>query len=402
MQSAAGRGGDQGLSEPATDLVGLRARAEGKPHDPAAAYAHSLPPELSVVVPTFNEAANVSVLVERLAATLRGVAWEVIFVDDDSADGTWQVAKTLGETDARVRCLRRIGRRGLSGACLEGVLASQAPLVCIMDADLQQDESILPSMLDILRRGEADLVVATRYDQGGAADGLSAERARKSRIATALAGWLLRRPLSDPMSGFFMIRRKIVEGIAPRLSTQGFKILFDILMTAGDSVRVRELPYRFGARRHGESKFDFRAALEFLGLIVAKLSGDAVPLRFIFFCVVGAIGIGVHLAALTLGLTVLRLNFAWAQTLATIVAIASNFVLNNAFTYRDQRRTGWRFVTGLLSFYVVSAVGAVSNVGVGNWIFSTEQVWWAAGLGGAIMGVVWNYVVASRFIWRQR
>ncbi|HYS49499.1 MAG TPA: glycosyltransferase family 2 protein [Xanthobacteraceae bacterium] len=377
-------------------------RSGGKSQSAAATYEKSLPPELSVVVPTFNEAENIPVLVESLANALAGVAWEVIFVDDDSPDGTWRVAKGIGEGDARVRCVRRIGRRGLSGACLEGVLASQAPLVCIMDADLQHDEALLPSMLEILRRGESDLVVATRYGHGGSADNLSSDRALKSRIATALAGWLLKRRLSDPMSGFFMVRREIVERVAPRLSTQGFKILFDIVMTAGDALRVRELPYRFGARRHGESKFDGRAALEFLGLLLAKLTADTVPLRFIFFCVVGAIGIGVHLAALTAGLDLLQLNFAWAQTMATAVAIASNFALNNAFTYRDQRRTGWRFVTGLMSFYVVSAVGAMSNVGVGNWIFSTQHVWWVAGLGGAIMGVVWNYVVASQFIWRQR
>ncbi len=310
-------------------------RNGGKSQSAAATYEKSLPPELSVVVPTFNEAENIPVLVESLANALAGVAWEVIFVDDDSPDGTWRLAKAIGEGDARVRCVRRIGRRGLSGACLEGVLASQAPLVCIMDADLQHDEALLPSMLEILRRGESDLVVATRYGQGGSADNLSSDRALKSRIATAL-------------------------------------------------------------------EFDGRAALEFLGLLLAKLTADTVPLRFIFFCVVGAIGIGVHLAALTAGLDLLQLNFAWAQTMATAVAIASNFALNNAFTYRDQRRTGWRFVTGLMSFYVVSAVGAMSNVGVGNWIFSTQHVWWVAGLGGAIMGVVWNYVVASQFIWRQR
>jgi dolichol-phosphate mannosyltransferase len=359
-------------------------------------------PELTVVVPTYNERANVPLMVECLEKALAGVDWEVIFVDDDSPDGTAAAAKAIGAADARVRCLRRIGRRGLAGACLEGMLTSQARFVAVMDGDLQHDESLLADMLAILRRGEADLVVATRYASGAAADGLSARRSQMSRVANRIAGLVLSIDLSDPMSGFFMLRRDAFEGLASRLSTQGFKLLMDIVSTARGSLRVSELPQVFRKRLHGTSKIDARISLEFAGLLLAKATNDLVSLRFIFFCVVGAIGLLVHFVTLAASIAALGLRFELAQSLATVVAITSNFFLNNAFTYRDQRLVGGAIWMGLVRFHVVSLIGALSNIGVGSWLFSNQQTWWVAGLGGAILGVVWNYVIASLFVWRNR
>jgi dolichol-phosphate mannosyltransferase len=374
--------------------------------DPAssrpAARAAQAAPELSVVVPTFNERDNIPLLVERLRAVLGDTAWEVIFVDDDSPDGTADVAKRIGADDARVRCLRRIGRRGLSGACLEGMLASQARFVAVMDADLQHDEALLARMLAVLRGGEAELAVGTRYAAGGSSDAFSARRLQISRFATQVARALLGVDLSDPMSGFFMLRREVLERLAPRLSTQGFKLLLDVVVTAGDTLRIAELPFEFRERQRGESKLDARVAFDFVGLVLAKATDDMVSLRFVFFSAVGLLGIAVHFSVLGAAIDLIGLSFGWAQTLATLVAIASNFVLNNAFTYRDQRLTGRHFFTGLARFYLVSIIGAVSNVGVGNWLFTEHQTWWVAGLGGAIMGLVWNYVVASLVVWRSR
>src|SRR5580704_7528647 len=179
-------------------------------------------PELGVIIPTFNERDNVPRLVDMLKTALPEVAWELVIVDDNSPDGTSEVAKRIAATDARIRCIRRIGRRGLAGACLEGILASQATFVAVMDGDLQHDESLLVQMLRLMRADPAGLVVATRYGEGGSAAALSSERARGSRFATTLARRLLKLELSDPMSGFFMLRRELVEEIAPKLSTQGF------------------------------------------------------------------------------------------------------------------------------------------------------------------------------------
>ena len=329
-------------------------------------------PELSIIVPTFNECENVPVLVDRLRKALPGVAWEMIIVDDDSPDGTADVARTIGASDARIRCLRRVGRRGLSGACLEGMLASQARYAAVMDADLQHDERLLLPMLAKLRSDEADVVIGTRYAQGGGADTFSTGRKWISLLATRITNKVLGLKLSDPLSGFFMLRRNVVETYARKLSTHGFKILLDIVSTAGKSLRL------------------------------AKATSDLLSLRFVFFCLVGLVGIGVHFITLSIGVAVIGLSFPWAQTLAIVVAIANNFALNNAITYRDQRLTGVNYFTGLLMFYVVSSIGALSNMSVGNWLFGHEQTWWVAGLGGAIMSVVWNYVVSSLMVWRSR
>jgi dolichol-phosphate mannosyltransferase len=324
-----------------------------------------------------------------------------VFVDDNSPDGTASLARRMGESDSRVRCVRRIGRRGLSGACIEGMLSSQARYVAVMDADLQHDETLLTTMLEKLR-GDVDLAVASRYVAGGSAAGLAgARREHASRLSTALARNLLGVSLSDPMSGFFMIRRDRFEELAPQLSSQGFKILLDIVATAHGSLRIAELPFVFGERLYGESKLDTRVALDFAALMLAKLTNDVASFRFLLFCLVGLTGIAIHMAVLQVAVS-LGMRFGWAQTVATFVAITWNFVLNNMFTYRDQRLAGWQFVTGLIRFQVICAVGAISNVGIATVIYRYDPQWWVAGLGGALMGAVWNYVVSAAFVWRQR
>ena len=307
-------------------------------------------PQLSVIVPTFNERDNVTTLFRRLETTLKGIPFEVIFVDDDSPDGTCEVVRSLARADTRIRCIRRIGRRGLSGACIEGILASSAPCVAVIDADLQHDETQLPKMLALLQGGQFDLVVGSRYIEGGSADSFDKQRAGASQLATEVAKRVLRVKIADPMSGFFMIRRDRFEQLAPQLSTQGFKILLDIVATARGELRVKEIPFTFGSRLHGESKLDSMVALDFLGLVLAKLTHDVVSLRFLLFAMVGSIGLFVHLATLFVALEFFNVPFAEAQAASALVAMTSNFVLNNFLTYRDQRLKGLGILRGLLLF----------------------------------------------------
>ena len=356
--------------------------------------------ELSVIVPTFKESANIALLVDRLDAALEGIEWEVIFVDDDSPDGTTDVVKQLAARNHRVRCLRRVSRRGLAGACIEGMLSSAAPYVAVMDADLQHDETLLPRMLTTLQRGENDLVVGSRYIAGGNASVLSKRRNLLSRAAGSLARALTRVELTDPMSGFFMMRRDRFDPIAGSLSERGFKILLDIVLTSKGALRIVEEPYIFGSRLYGESKLDAQVALDFLGLLLTKLTGGAVTPRFLSYALVGAIGLVVHLVALRISL--LSVSFEVAQTIATFVAMTGNFLLNNSLTFRDARLSGWPMLKGLLLFYAVSSVGALTNVGVASWIYGYQPTWWVAGLAGALMGVVWNYSMSSLLVWRAK
>ena len=362
----------------------------------------SLIPELSVVIPTFKERGNIEILVERLAVALSGIAWEAIFVDDDSPDGTADAVKRIAREDPRVRCLRRVTRRGLAGACIEGMLSSSAPYVAVMDADLQHDEKLLPRMLAVLKNGEGDMVVGSRYVAGGSSAVFSKSRSALSRFATSLARRLTGVELSDPMSGFFMMRRDRFDPLAGSLSTQGFKILLDIVISSKGSLRIAEEPFVFAARSHGESKLDAQVGLDFLGLLLAKLTGGVVTPRFLSFALVGTIGLGVHLLILRSALVLFGFAFPEAQATATLVAMTGNFLLNNRLTYRDRRLVGLGFLKGLLGFYAISAVGALTNVGMASWLYAHEPVWWLAGAAGAVMGAVWNYSMATLLVWRVK
>ncbi len=356
-------------------------------------------PELAVVIPTYCERANVGELVRRLRAVLGGIRWEAIFVDDDSPDGTARVVRGIGHKDTRVRCLQRLGRRGLAGACIEGMLASSAPYLAVMDADLQHDETILPQMLTHLREGGAQLVIATRYGGAGGVGDWDASRAAISRRATYLSHLVYRHPVSDPMSGFFMLNRGLFEEAMRGLSTSGFKLLLDILASIKHPIPIAEVPYTFRSRTHGESKLDSVVVWDFAMLVLDKLLGRYVPTRFVAFSLVGGAGIAVHMAAITLLLNFTTLGFPEGQSLAAVLTMVFNYAVNNVLTYRDQRRSGLAWLTGLASFMAACSLGALANVTIATFAFSRHVPWELAALSGIIVGAVWNYAMTSRFTW---
>ena len=350
-----------------------------------------------MVAPTFNERDNVAKLVERLDAVLVGVRWEAIFVDDDSPDGTASAVKAIAATDQRIKCLRRVGRRGLAGAVIEGALASAAPFVAVIDADLQHDETLLPRMLAALRAGEADLVVGSRYlDAAGLQAGLSPVRKWGSGLATAIGRRALKSEVSDPVSGFFMVRREAFDRVAERLEPAGFKILFDLIASQPAPLRIKELAYAFQARTAGESKLDGRVVLEYLGLVAAKLSGDLIKPRMVFFALVGLSGVVVHMSVLAL---VHDLRFWVAQAVAAITAMTSNYLINNAVTYRDRRLERWALVTGYLRFLARGSISLAANVAVAAELHVHGLPWPLAGLSGAVCGAVLNYVSTFVGVW---
>ncbi|MDD7911366.1 glycosyltransferase family 2 protein [Pseudovibrio exalbescens] len=363
---------------------------------------HNAIAEVSIVLPTYNESKNIPLVFEALKQCLKGVAWEVIVVDDNSPDGSAEVAKKIGQQDSRMRVIRRVGRRGLSGACIEGMLASSAKFVAVMDADLQHDETLLPRMLEELRSDQHDIVIASRHVEGGeVGDGLSAFREWGSNLANSLARRFLKVELSDPMSGFFMLRREAFEELVPSLSSQGFKIMLDIVATSNGSLRIKELPFVFRERLHGESKLDTLVTMDYLGLLMAKLFHDRLSIRFLMFSFVGATGVIVHLIVLKTLLATQIAEFSAAQLVATFVAMTSNFFLNNRLTYRDRRLKGAAWFRGLLTFYLVCSFGVLANVGVAELIYAQQPLWWLAGAAGALMGAVWNYVASKTLTWRQ-
>jgi len=370
---------------------------------PTSVAPRSTATRLSIIIPTLNERGNIEPLLALLTAALLEIEWEAIFVDDDSRDGTPEHIRAIARRNPRVRCLQRIGRRGLATACVEGVLACASPYVAVMDADLQHDERLLPEMVGVLESGAADLVIGSRYVAGGGIGDWSSGRARISGMATRLARMICRADIADPLSGFFMCRREVFEAALRRMSGQGFKVLLDLLASSPEPPpRVKELPYSFRERRHGESKLDAMIAWEYGMLLADKLVGRFVPVRFALFGLIGGLGLVVHLATLWFALNLLGVTFAAAQAVATVVAMTSNFALNNQFTYRDQRLRGGALLRGLVIFYLICGVGAVANVGVASYAFTSSHTWWLAGVAGAVVGSVWNFAMSSAFTWRRR
>ncbi len=358
--------------------------------------------DLAVVVPTFNERGNVATVVARLDSALTGLNWEVVFVDDDSPDGTAQVARELALVDPRVRVIQRIGRRGLSTACIEGMCATAAPIVAVMDGDLQHDETLLPRMAAALRDDPAlDLAIGSRFVAGGGTGEWDRDRVAKSALATRIAALVLGTRLSDPMSGFFAIRADVLRGLVPKLGGIGFKILLDIMSASTRPLRFVELPYVFRSRAVGESKLDHVVAMEYLIALYDRRLGRIVPVRFAMFSAIGALGAGIHMSVLALFYVAAGLAFLTGQIVATFAAMTFNFFLNNALTYRDRRLRGARaLLDGWVAFCLVCSVGAVANVGVAAFLHDVRQGAWAASaLLGVLVGAVWNYALSSRFTW---
>ncbi len=360
-------------------------------------------PTVSVIVPTYRESANIPILFERIKRVLEGAPWELVVVDDDSPDGTSSVAFALAAEDRRIRCLRRVNRSGLAGAVIEGWMSSSADFVAVIDGDLQHDESILPKMYEALARGSGNLAIGARIRNASGSGSLSPAR----QALSDLGAWFFRRiagtTVADPMSGFFMIRREIVSRLAPRLSPDGFKILVDVILSAGGGLKIVEIPYEFRKRNAGESKLTPLVGIDFLGLVVHHATAGILPIRFVLFAMIGAGGLIVHI----LTLSVIRhwfgmLTFDAGQLIATIVAMGSNFLLNNEITYRPYRFRGLGMVVGFLAFALGCSVGALANLNVASWLYRADQTWWLAGLAGALLSVVWNYAVSTNLIWRRR
>ncbi len=364
--------------------------------------AGALPfPQVSIVIPTYQERANIRPLVAAVREALGGVDWEMIVVDDDSPDRTYEEVARVAREEPRVRCIRRIGRRGLSSAVLEGALAANADVIAVMDADFQHDERALRPMYEAMRGGGVDLVIGTRYAGEGGVGDWAVHRQRMSDLATRLAQLLVSNRTSDPLSGFFMVRQPVIAASIYQYSQAGYKILLDILSSSPVPLRIREVPYVFRTRRVGESKLTLLIVAEFVFLLIDKLSRGWIPPRFVMFALVGGLGLGVHLAVLYL-LKQHGTHFLVAQAAAVGCAMLFNFIVNNEFTYRDKRLTGWAFLKGLLLFAAICSVGAVANIGVADLAIQRTQSWTIAGVFGAVMGAVFNFGAASKLVWNHR
>ncbi len=374
--------------------------------------AASRPLELAIVLPTYNERANLRPLVARLDAALTGIAWEAIYVDDNSPDGTADEARAINLEDPRIRVIQRIGRRGLASAAIEGMLSTSAPHVAVMDADLQHDPALIPGMLAAVAGGECDVAVASRFAEGASTEAWNRpDRVKASGLANAIARKVTGVTLSDPMSGYFLLKTETLRADAHRLSGVGFKILLDILATVDEPLRVRDFPMDFAARVEGESKLDRTVVFEFLVGLYDKWLGRIIPTRFALFGTIGGAGVVVHMAVLATVLALLgekfiynnwsaEIEFIVAQTAAAVVAMTFNFVLNNELTYADKRLRGLLpLLRGWAKFGLTCSVGLLANVGAAAALMRMGFHAYPSAIAGIVIGSVWNFALSSKFVW---
>jgi len=352
-------------------------------------------PLVTIIVPTLNERDNVHDLVRRLGEVLEGVDWEVIFVDDDSPDGTATAVRELGRELRQVRCVQRIGRKGLSTACIEGMLASSAPYLALMDGDLQHDPTVLRKMIDVLEEGEAELVVGSRYVDGGSCGNFPRRRQQISRLGTALGRSLLNTDVKDPMSTFFALRRDLLDEVVHGLSGLSFKILLDILLTIRRPVRFREIPFVLGERQAGESKLDASVVWEYLLLLTDKTVGRYVPLQFVSPAIIGVIGATVLLTSVLVLHGLVGVNFVTAEIIASALSMAFKYAVNTLGKRRELHTRWGLWIGKMISFAIVCGVGAAANVILAGYLVGRGTEWFASAIAGVLIWVAWNCAAAN-------
>lgn len=358
--------------------------------------------KLSLIIPTYNEAQNLPVLLSRLEAVLEGTEKEVIVVDDDSPDQTWRVAKELTTRYPWLRVLRRLDEKGLSSAVLAGFAVAEGDLLGVMDADLQHDESILPGLIEALTSDQASIAIGSRKAEGGKIENWSFMRRFGSWVATRMTHFTLRQPVKDPMSGFFLITRKVYQNHKAQINPRGFKILLEFVVRA-KNVAVVEIGYTFRGRIYGESKLSSGVIIDYLkALYDLSPFGALIPTRFVKYALVGASGLLVSYLALLLFYQGFGFARSWAVAAAIELSILTNYVLNNIWTFQDvQLKFPWAFLRGLATFQAICLSGALINQAMALWLNEPFGLnLYVANALGYVVAAIWNYVINVKVTWR--
>jgi dolichol-phosphate mannosyltransferase len=363
-----------------------------EPSPPFASISADAIAELTIVVPTLNERENIVPFLQKVESVLQETRWEVIFVDDDSGDGTADAVRAIARRDPRVRCLQRLGRRGLSTACIEGILACSSPYIAVMDADMQHDERLLPQMLEAVKNEAYDVAIGSRYIPGGGVGNWDAGRASISEFATRLSRAICRVSIADPMSGFFMIRRDVFEDSMRRLSGQGFKILLDLMASAPRALRVKELPYQFRVRQHGASKLDTLVAWEFVMLLVDKLIGGKLASSSLLMTLVITLSVAVHLGVRGLA-SLCGAGISAAGMIAIAASAVVLFFLNQLFTRHDQRLSGGRLILYLVVIIMFTLAIGNFEIDAMARLFNESRDSWSSSILGGFVSTVSSYAV---------
>lgn len=357
-------------------------------------------PELSLIVPTYCERQNIATLIERVHQSLSRYSYELIVVDDNSPDGTSELAQSLSK-EYPVRVITRRNERGLASAVVDGFKQAKGEIFGVIDADLQHPPEILPELLKEIRNG-AGVIIASRYVEGGGSEGWSVKRKIVSKGSKLLAQLLLPsiRGIKDPLSGFFLLRRKVIDGVA--LSPTGYKILLEVLVR-GKPSEVAEVPYVLRERERGESNLNAGEGINYLKHLY-RLAGSGGTIRFIKFCLVGLSGVLVNEGLLWMLTEGLGLYYVISAAIAIETAILTNFILNDIWTFRDRRSPGIKSVLRrALKFNLVSVAGLGINMAL---LLTFTEVLGISYLISNLIGIAgataWNFTINTLWTWRAK
>jgi len=358
---------------------------------------------LSVVLPCYNEIKNIDYLIEKFQlADIDSIIAKIIFVDDDSPDGTAEYLKKVSSNKFDVVCLHRIHRHGLSSAVVEGTLLASTPYVAVMDADGQHDPGDLISMYQLMQKNHIDFIIGSRFLENAVIEKHIGFRSTLTHIGNLIANKILNRKLTDPLTGFFIFDRNMMMESIRNIRPSGFKILLDFLyQLRNKKISIDEYPINFKVRNEGESKLDSRALIEFADQIFGFLTNGLLPEKMFSFILVGSIGLLLHLTLLYIFLFPIQISFYTAQIFATFISMISNFTLNNELTFRRNKLRGINWIKGLITFILICSIGAFANVGVAGFLFNEGKTWWISAVTGIIIGTVFNFSLSKYLVWKK-
>ncbi len=350
--------------------------------------------KISVIVPTYNERENLEELFERIDKSLKNYEYEIVVVDDDSPDRTWEFAQRLSERYS-VKVIRRSDEKGLSSAVIRGFEEAEGDVFVVMDADLQHPPEVIPELLKAIEDG-ADIAIASRYVPGGGVKNWYWYRRLISKGAIAIGRLALPkiRNVKDPVSGFFALKREVVEGV--QLNPVGFKILMEVLIK-GNYGKVAEVPFTFGLRKAGESKLGGKTMLNYIRHVYRLMRWEGELDRLIKFTLVGLSGVFVNEGFLWAFVNFLGWDKILANIPATELAILNNFTWNDLWTFRDlKRRPLWKRLT---SFHIAALTGAVVQWALYAGLVYMGLYYLVANLIGIALSFIVRFLVNRHVTW---
>ena len=360
---------------------------------------------ISVIIPTYNEYKNLPKLLDQLLNLETIFEKEIIIVDDNSSDGTQNLARSYSQNDRRIRLISRLGRSGLSSAIKEGCLCASGDLIVIMDADGQHEPNSIINGLKKFNNKNIDIIIGSRFLEESIIKGLSSKRESGSSIANFLARITLHsgyKKLTDYMTGFILLKRNSCIKYIEKIDVNGFKFLYELLSLSKGKLTVIEIPLVFGFRKFGQSKLDLAVIWDFLISLIHNFFGRIIPRRAFSFALVGLIGVFVQMFAIYFLLAVTDFDFEKILPVGVILAATSNYIINNILTFRSNKLSGKNFYFGLFKFLLVASLPIIANIGVANLFYNQlSSNTFFAQIAGILVVFIWNYAASSRVVWNN-